>query len=34
MFTLTVRLFGAKWIKKDERVVAFQRKLKKKRNAS
>ena len=35
MFTLTVRLFGAKWITKDERAVAFQRELKKKkRNAS
>ena len=29
MFTLTVRLFGAKWITKDERAVAFQRVLKK-----
>ena len=30
MFTLTVRLLGAKWITKDERAEAFQRELKKK----
>ena len=34
MFTLTVRLFGAKWITKDERAVAFQRELKKKRSVT
>ena len=29
MFTLTVRLFGAKWVTKDERAVAFQKEFKK-----